>query len=119
MQTNRIYSQCRGVAADLSGAILSRDVRAMQTHVGTLRAHLSSRDDLVNEPGDTDARLRIEQLDAFEGIAETIERSLRSMRGSARREMERIDATAPLLRHLAAHPIDRVRAAFDQPAASI
>jgi len=119
MQPSRVYSHCRGAAADLSGAISSRDLRAMQAHIGTLRAHLSSREDLVDEPHDADARFCIEQLDAFEGIAETIERSLRSMRSSARREMERIEATAPLLRHLAAQPAERLRSASTQSAGSI
>ena len=73
-------------------AIDKRDLPAMERCVEALRGCLAA-------PAGA-ASLEAEQLDALDGVAEEIERSLRRMRTAAAGEMARIRAAAPLLEHV-------------------
>ena len=74
-------------------AIERRDFHAMETSARALRGSIA--------PAPLEGLEQAERLDALGGIAEEIEGALRRMRTAAAGEMARIQAAAPLLRHVA------------------
>jgi hypothetical protein len=85
-------SQRQNAIGALLRAIDNRDLLAMERCVETLRGCLAA-------PAGA-ASLESEQIDALDGAAQEIERSLRRMRTAAAGEMARIRAAAPLLEHI-------------------
>ena len=96
MHTEETYVRCRGEIGSLLEAIERNDLPRVAEHVDTLRDWLADR-----QIARGDSTLRLEQLEAIEGLAEAISRSIEAMQVSTAVEMERIRATKPLLRHLA------------------
>lgn len=97
MRTEETYARCRGEIVGLLEAIERNDLARIACRIDLLRGCLAER-----EPRHGDSTLRLEQLDAIEGLAEAIEKALDTMHRSAAVEIERIRAVGPLLRHLAA-----------------
>ncbi len=99
MNTTQVYSCCQAAAGGLLSAIDSHDVRAIEDGLTQLRGILSSRQ---YDDGARADRLYEERLDALEGVADELHRSVSGLRRSARAELERMREKAPLLRHLTA-----------------
>jgi hypothetical protein len=99
MNAVEVYSYCQSAAGSLLSAIDRHDIRAIEEGLARLRGALSSRE---SESQSRPDRLCEERLDAIEGVADELYRSVNGLRMSARDELERMRRTAPLLRHLTA-----------------
>jgi hypothetical protein len=97
MHLETVYKSCREAVGELLHAIERRDLPAMETRLDLLRGYLAVRE--VSSAGAD--RSLIERMDALDGLAEEIDAALRRMRAEAAGQMARIQATAPLLLHLA------------------
>jgi hypothetical protein len=101
MTVEAVYQECRRSIAGMLPAMRARNLEVLERETLKIRRLLQSRASAEKDAGD---RLRAEQLDAIEGLAESIYDSLCAMSSAARLEMDRIQTAEPLLRHLAADP---------------
>jgi len=100
MNEQQTYSLCCQATADLLEALEQGNLARVEKQVRLLRSYLSE----WRPPGPVrcagEALLRAEQLEALEGVAEEMERSLRTLHRTARFEMEQLASHRGLLRHL-------------------
>ena len=99
MNALQLYTHCRTAAGGLLSAIDCRDLQGIEDELTRLRGFLSTREQALALQAD---RLYEERLDALEGVAEQLSRSVRQLQAPLRMEFQRIEETAPLLRHLTA-----------------
>jgi len=100
MTATQLYTHCQNAAGGLLSAIDGRDLRRMEDSLTLLRGILSTRETSLQTRED---RLYEERLDALEGVTEELSRAVRKLQLPVRREFQRIEETAPLLRHLIAN----------------
>ncbi len=100
MTPERLYEQCRPAVRRLIRGLQTKNLSVIQQQVSELRLYLTSRESF----GQATARglnlMRLEQLDALDGLAESMQHSLDSIRETADTEFERILSTMELLQHL-------------------
>ena len=95
-----LYQACRESIEELLRALDRNDLKSIEREIYRIRRQLARR------PLESDAairglaRFRMEQLEAIDGVTESIEVSLRSLRRSTRDELERIKHSESLLQHL-------------------
>ncbi len=97
MTATQLYAHCQTAAGGLLSAIDGRDVRGVEDSLMLLRGFLSSRDQALAARED---RIYEERLDALEGVAEELSRTVRKFEPPVQVEFQRIEEAAPLLRHL-------------------
>lgn len=100
MTAIQLYTHCQNAAGGLLSAIDGRDLRRMEDSLTLLRGILSARE---TSPQTREDRLYEERLDALEGVTEELSRAVRKLQLPVRLEFQRIEETAPLLRHLIAN----------------
>jgi hypothetical protein len=102
MNPEQIYDRCCEATRVLLRGFETRDLSLIERQVRLLRQYLSRRPDTEDFRFSGQTLLRMEQLDALDGITEQMERSLAAIRQSAQAEFERMLSTQGIFRHLTA-----------------
>ena len=100
MNPEQIYDGCCEATRVLLLGFEAHDLSLIEQQVRVLRQYLSRRGDTQGFHSSGRTLLRMEQLDALDGVTEQVERSLATMRHSARIEFERMRGAQELFRHL-------------------
>ncbi len=100
MNPEQIYDRCCEATQVLLRGFETRDLSLIERQVDLLRQYLSRRREPEGSHSSGRTLLRMEQLDALDGITQQMERSLAAIKHSAQIEFERMLSTQGLFRHL-------------------